>query len=160
MSPNPEPGVAPLRREPPVSPESAPFWEATRRGVFLLQWCTQCDEPVFYPRAACPRCGPPAAGLTWREASGRATVHAAVVEHRPDAAGAAFSGGQPYCVALVDLEEGVRMMTNVVGCAPDDVSAGMAVTLTWEPLSDGRQLPLFEPVPAGQRAASVPDEGP
>ncbi len=159
MNPSPEPGVAPLRREPPVSPESAPFWEATRRGIFLLQWCTQCDRPVFYPRALCPRCGTPAAGLTWREASGRATVHAAVVEHRPDAAGAAFSGGQPYCVALVDLEEGVRVMTNVVGCAPGDVDAGMAVTLTWEPLSDGRQLPLFEPASAGDPAAIVPDEG-
>ena len=51
MSPRPEPGVAPSRREPPVSPESAPFWEATRRGVFLLQWCGACDRPVFYPRA-------------------------------------------------------------------------------------------------------------
>ena len=77
----------------------------------------------------------------------RATVYAAVVEHRPEAAGAAFSGGEPYCVALVDLEEGVRMMTNVVGCPPDEVHSGMAVAVTWEPLSDGRQLPLFRPAP-------------
>jgi uncharacterized OB-fold protein len=93
--------------------------------------------------------------MTWREASGRGTVHAAVVEHRPERAGAAFAGGQPYCVALVDLEEGVRVMTNVVGCAPDDVHAGMAVALAWEPLSDGRQLPLFQPVPSGEPAAAV-----
>jgi uncharacterized OB-fold protein len=48
-------------------------------------------------------------------------------------------------VALVDLEEGVRMMTNVIGCPPDEVHSGMAVTVTWEPLRDGRQLPLFRP---------------
>jgi hypothetical protein len=83
--------------------------------------------------------------LEWREASGRATVYAAVVEHRPEAAGVSFSGGEPYCVALIDLEEGVRMMTNIVGCPPDDVHSGMAVTVSWEPLSDGRQLALFRP---------------
>ena len=63
----------------------------------------------------------------------------------PRRPGPTFSGGQPYCVALVDLEEGVRMLTNVVGCPPDEVHIGMAVTVTWEPLSDGRQLPLFAP---------------
>ena len=76
-----------------------------------------------------------------------ATVYAAAVENRPEAAGATFSGGEPYCVALVDLEEGVRMMTNIIGCPPGDVRSGAAVTLTWEPLSDGRQLPLFRPEP-------------
>ena len=121
-----------------------------------MQWCTACDRGIFYPRALCPYCGgagtasPEAAPLEWREASGRATVHAAVVEHRPEAAGAAFADGAPFCIALVDLEEGVRMMSNIVGCPPAEVSSGMAVTVTWEPLSDGRQLALFRPVgPAG-----------
>ena len=127
------------RFEPPVGAESGPFWEATREGRLLVQWCTACDRGVFFPRTLCPHCG--AAGpLEWREASGRASVHAAVVEHRPELAGAAFARGEPFCVALVDLEEGVRMMTNVVGCPPDEVSIGMAVTVTWEPLSDGRRL--------------------
>jgi uncharacterized OB-fold protein len=95
--------------------------------------------------------------MDWRTASGRATVHAAVVEHRPGASGAQFSGGEPYCVALVDLLEGVRMMTNIVGCPPDDVRVGMPVTVTWEPLSDGRHLPLFEPDP--NRRATTPGGG-
>jgi uncharacterized OB-fold protein len=138
-------GDAPTRFEPPVGAESGPFWEATREGHLLVQWCTACDRGIFYPRAFCPGCAAPGSALQWRTASGRATVHAAVVEHRPGAAGARFSGGEPYCVALVDLEEGVRMLTNVVGCPPDEVRAGMAVTVTWEPLSDGRQLPLFQP---------------
>jgi len=146
--------AAPSRFEPPVGAESGPFWEGTRTGRLLVQWCTACDRGVFYPRAFCPHCAAPDAAsalapesaLEWRTASGRATVYAAGVEHKPEAAGAAFSGGEPYCVALVDLEEGIRMMTNVVGCPPDEVHSGMAVAVTWEPLSDGRQLPLFRPV--------------
>jgi hypothetical protein len=94
--------------------------------------------------------------LEWRPASGRATVYATTVEHKPAATGATFSDGQPYVVALVELEEGVRMMTNIMGCPPGDVTIGMAVTVTWEPLSDGRHLPLF--TPSGARAD--PDPGP
>ncbi len=139
------------RLEPPVGAESGPYWDATREGRLLVQWCTDCDRGVFYPRAFCPHCGGRGDTLTWREASGRATVYAAVVEHRPEAAGATFSGGQPYCVALVDLEEGVRMMTNIVGCPPEDVRIGMPVFLTWEPLSDGRRLAMFEPSGGAER---------
>ena len=139
-----EAATAPTRFEPPVQPESGPFWEATRQGELLVQWCSACDRGVFYPRVFCPHCGG-RGGLEWRRASGRGTVYSAVVENRPEAAGAAFSGGRPYCVALVDLDEGVRMLTNVVGCPPEDVRCGLAVSVTWEPLSDGRQLPLFEP---------------
>jgi uncharacterized OB-fold protein len=134
-----------MRFEPPVGEDSGPFWEATRERRLLVQWCTACDRGVFYPRAFCPHCAAGRDALEWRTASGRATVYAAVVEHRPERAGARFSGGGPYCIALVDLNEGVRMLTNVVGCPPDDVHSGLAVTVTWEPLSDGRQLPLFRP---------------
>jgi uncharacterized OB-fold protein len=139
------------RLEPPVGAESGPFWDATREGRLLVQWCPRCDRGVFYPRAFCPYCGGGGGGgevggpLEWREANGRATVHAAVVEYRPEAAGASFADGAPYCIALVDLEEGVRMMTNIVGCRPEDVHSGMAVTVCWERLSDGRQLALFRP---------------
>jgi uncharacterized OB-fold protein len=144
VSPDQEVG-SPVRFEPPVGVESTEFWEATRKGQLLVQWCTACDRGVFYPRVFCPHCAAAADALEWRTASGRGIVYAAVVEHRPEAAGAKFSAGEPYCVALVDLEEGVRMLTNVVGCPPDEVRCGMPVAVTWEPLSDGRRLPLFEP---------------
>ena len=137
--------------EPPVGADSAPFWEATRTGVLLVQWCTECDRGIFYPRAFCPSCGMTAAdgqGLTWRQASGRASVYSFTIEHNPAASGATFSGGQPYVVALVELDEGVRMLTNIVGCDPAEVTIGQAVTVTWEPLSDGRQLPQFTPAAA------------
>jgi hypothetical protein len=131
--------------EPPVGAESGPFWEATREGHLLMQWCTACNRAIFYPRSFCPVCGATDSSLEWRPSSGRATVYAMTIEQKPAASGATFSGGEPYVVALVELEEGVRMMTNVVGCPPEDVTIGMAVTVTWEPLSDGRQLPLFTP---------------
>jgi uncharacterized OB-fold protein len=131
--------------EPPVGADSGPFWEATREGRLLVQWCTECDRGIFYPRSFCPICGSGRGSLEWRTASGRATVHAATVENKPAATGAGFANGEPYVVALVELEEGVRMMTNVIGCPPDEVKVGKAVTLTWERLSDGRQLPQFTP---------------
>jgi uncharacterized protein len=139
---------APTRMEPRVGAESGPFWEATREGRLLVQWCTACDRGIFYPRSFCPyNGGHDAASLTWKEASGHGVVYAVTVEHKPAAMGATFSGGEPYVVALVDLDEGVRMLTNVVGCPPDGVVIGLPVTVTWEPLTDGRQLPLFTPLP-------------
>lgn len=139
--------AVPTRMEPPVGPDSAPFWEATRDGTLLVQWCTACDEGIFYPRSFCPGCGARGSVLEWRTASGRGTVYAATIENKPATTGASFSGGEPYVVALVDLEEGVRMMTNVVGCPVGDVHPGLTVRVRWEPLSDGRQLPLFTPDP-------------
>jgi uncharacterized OB-fold protein len=81
-------------------------------------------------------------------------VYAVTVEQNPAATGAAWAGGQPYAVALIDLAEGVRMLSNVVGCPPEDVVIGMPVTVTWEPLSDGRRLPQF--TPSATTSASTP----
>src|SRR5207247_1661829 len=102
-------GSGPVTRlEPPTTETTAPFWDATRERRFLLQWCTACEAPVFYPRDVCPRCLGTA--LDWREASGRGTVYAVSVQHR--AANPTMSERVPYAVALVDLEEGVRIMSN------------------------------------------------
>jgi len=153
VSPGDDQADAPkaTRFEPPVGEDSGPFWDATRQGTLVVQWCTGCDRGIFYPRAFCPHCEAAPDRLEWRQASGRATVYAAVVENNPKATGAAFSGGEPYCVALVDLDEGVRMMSNVIGCPPAEVRSGMAVEVAWEPLSDGRRLPVFRP--QGRRGA-------
>jgi uncharacterized OB-fold protein len=115
--------------------------EATRDRRLMLPWCTGCERPHWYPREVCPWCLGDA--IAWRAASGRATVHAVSVHHR--AGMPQMEGREPYAVALVDLAEGVRMMTNVVGCDPADVAVGQAVVVTWESLSDGRNLPLFRP---------------
>jgi uncharacterized OB-fold protein len=77
-------------------------------------------------------------------------VYAFTVEHRTE--GVPFAGGAPFVVGLVALDEGVRLMANIVGCPTGDVRVGMAVTVSWEALSDGRHLPLFTPQP-GERAS-------
>jgi uncharacterized protein len=131
----------PARLEPPVTEVSQPFWDATREQRLILQWCIDCNEAIFYPREVCPRCM--GSALEWRPARGRGVVYAVTVENKPQ--NPRMFGGERFAIALVDLVEGVRMMTNVVGCAPDDVRVDMPVVLTWEELSDGRHLPLFAP---------------
>jgi uncharacterized protein len=127
--------------EPPATEASAPFWEATRHQQLLLQWCATCDKPVWFPREVCPWCL--GDELEWRPASGRGEVYACTVEHRPSMP--TPFGDAPYVIALVELDEGPRLMTNVVGCDPESVSVGMPVRVAWEALTDGRNLPLFEP---------------
>jgi uncharacterized protein len=135
------------RIDPPGSPTSDPFWAATRDHRYLVQWCTVCRTPIFYPREVCPTCLS-GESLGWRESSGRGTVYAVSVQHRP--ASPTMADRVPYAVALVDVDAGdgtstVRVMSNVVNCDPQAVRVGDPVTLTWETLSDGRNLPLFEP---------------
>ena len=129
------------RIEPPVSPVSKPFWDATRDQRFVLPWSTASETPMWYPREVDPAA--PDAAIEWREASGDGVVYAASVHHRPGPGRDPADG--PYVVALIELAEGVRMMSNVIGCPPGDVAVGMPVRLVWEPLSDGRHLPQFTP---------------
>ena len=79
------------RMEPPTSELTEPFWEATRERRFLLQWCTDCEQPVFYPREACPRCL--GTSLEWRPSTGDGQVYAVSVQHRPQMPLPAFSSG-------------------------------------------------------------------
>ncbi len=129
----------PTRIEPLASEVAGPFWEATREQQLVLQWCVACDRAIFYPREVCPGCL--GTDLEWRPASGDGTVYAVTVEHRPQ--NPAMRELAPYTVALVDLDEGVRMLSSVVGADPESVAVGQRVHVTWEPLSDGRNLPLF-----------------
>jgi uncharacterized protein len=128
--------------EPPASSAAAPFWEATRHDELVLPWCTACERPFWYPREICPGCL--GTDIDWRPASGDGEVYAVSVQHRGGPGRNEADG--PYAVALIELAEGVRVMTNVVGCPPDDVAVGMAVRATWEPLSDGRKLLQMTPV--------------
>jgi uncharacterized OB-fold protein len=127
--------------EPPVSDESAPFWDATRDKQLLLPWCTACARPFWYPRAGCPQCL--GSEIEWRPASGTAVVYASVVHYLPGPG--RDRDDLPYVVALVELPEGVRMMTNIVDCAPEAVTVGMSVNVSWKALSDGRHLPVYAP---------------
>lgn len=106
-----------------LSPEAGPeqrFFHALRTGIFQIQRCRACGRHVFYPRSNCPHCG--SKQLSWVQPSGRGTVYSTTVVRRP-----AEEGGD-HNVALIDLEEGPRMMATVVGVAPDQVAVGMEVT--------------------------------
>jgi uncharacterized OB-fold protein len=127
------------RFEPEPSPAGRPFWAATVERRFVLPWCASCGRPHWYPREACPFCLDPA--IEWREASGHGVVHARST--MPKAAQPLLAARVPYVVALVDLDEGVRLLTNLVGPDAHQLPIGAAVELEWEPLSDGRALPLF-----------------
>jgi uncharacterized OB-fold protein len=128
---------------PPPNPVSAPYWDAARRHQLVLQRCGRCDRHVFYPRRTCPYCG--GADLEWVPGSGRAVVHTYTVARRPTHP--AFADRGPYVIAIVELAEGPRLTTNIVGCDPDDVRIGMAVSVDFEDV-DGTDtsLPVFRPV--------------
>lgn len=125
-----------------TSKHAEPFWEATKEKKLLIQWCTHAEKPVHYPRELSPYSLEDT--LEWREASGKAEVYAVTVVHRPTIPVA--KGRVPYTVALVNLDEGVRMLTEIINCNPEDVKVGDKVQVAWEALAGGRHLPVFEKV--------------
>ena len=116
-----------------------PWWDATRESRLLVQRCDDCGAHQHYPRALCTACR--SGRLSYVESAGRGEVHSFTVVHRSPHP--AFE--PPYVVALVRLEEGPVMLSNIVGGPPDGISCGMRVQVTWEELADGRRLPLFTP---------------
>lgn len=126
---------------PRPSDHSAEFWSATTEGRFLIQRCDRCEEAIFYPRVNCPACG--STELTSIAASGRGSVFTYTIARRPTHR--AFADAGPYVIAIVELEEGPHLTTNIVDCDPEDVSIGMAVELTFAPEAEGVALPLFVP---------------
>ncbi|MBI2207241.1 MAG: Zn-ribbon domain-containing OB-fold protein [Candidatus Rokubacteria bacterium] len=113
---------------PAVTPETAPYWDGARDGKLLLQRCLACRAVRFYPRRTCPACWSP--DVEWIEASGRGRIASFTVIHRPPAP--AFAGRVPYVVALIDLDEGPRMMANVVGDRALEVAIDDAVEVIFE----------------------------
>jgi uncharacterized OB-fold protein len=136
------------------TPESVEFWLRTAHDELSLQRCQACHRFTFYPRVQCPACG--SALLSWTTASGRGTVWSYSVVGR--AVSEAFRASVPYVVALVALDEGPLMMSNIVDVDPADVSIGLAVTVCFEPIDDGRRLPLFRPAADVSAVAMVTDE--
>ena len=116
------------RPYPEPDGETQPFWDGIAAGVFRIQRCRECEEHVFYPRTVCPFCMS-AVALEWVDASGRAEVHSYTVVHR---APPGFAEDAPYVVALVELEEGPRLMTRLLGVEPHDAAVGMPVEVAIE----------------------------
>lgn len=130
------------RARPLPTPETRHFWDGTREGELRLQRCVSCEKAYFPPRPFCPACG--SREVSVFRASGKATLYSYVINHRPPAPG--FT--PPYSIAVVTLEEGPRMMTNIVGCpqTPEALELDMPLEATFEALDDEITLPLFRPV--------------
>ena len=136
--------MAAARALPTPTPETAHFWQGTRDGVLLLQRCRPCEKAYFPPRPFCPRCG--SRDVEVFRASGRATLYSYAIQHR------AMPGFEaPYAIAVVKLDEGPRMMTNIVDCAqtPDALVLDMPLEVAFQPVSDTVSLPVFRPPRAG-----------
>ncbi len=132
----------PKKPAPIVNDWARPFWEAARDNRLIIQKCRDCDKHIFYPRIACPHCF--SDNVEWVPASGKGTVYSyTVVEAN---APSAFMNDVPYVVAVVKLEEGVQMLSNIVGCDPVEVKCDIPVEVTFEKLDDEFTLPKFKPV--------------
>ena len=131
----------PGRFLPSPTPETRHFWDGTRVGELRLQRCRSCARAYFPPRPFCPRCA--GREVEVFRASGRARLLSYVINHHRPAPG--FQ--TPYSIALVELEEGPRMLTNVVGTpqTPEALMLDMPLEVTFEAISDEISLPLFRP---------------
>jgi uncharacterized OB-fold protein len=137
------PATEPKRIVPIPTPETKPFWQGTREGILRLQRCDACDHVYFPPRPFCPKCAGRA--VTWFAASGRGSLYSYVINHRP-----APGFEAPYSIAVVQLDEGPRMLTNIVDCpqTPEALALDMPVEVVFRALSDEIMLPLFRPLVA------------
>ncbi len=132
---------APAKPAPRPTADSADFWRYCAEGSLMLRHCRACDATMFYPRILCTNCM--STDLDWRPASGRGTVHAVSVVYR--APGDAFRPDVPYVIALVELAEGPRLMSNIVDCPPDEVHIDMPVRLRFESRGPDIAIPQFAP---------------
>jgi uncharacterized protein len=117
------------------------YWQSAADGKLVLQRCVDCGEFQFYPRALCAACG----GETeWVDASGRGTLHTYTIIRQNRSP--AFAALSPYAVGIVELEEGVRMMSNIVDCDVEQLQVGMALEVLLLKAADDVGLPFWRPV--------------
>lgn len=133
------PGVQKPLPEPSTLTE--PFWQGLRRREVRIQRCGECRRYVFYPRALCPYCL--SETLEWVRASGKGRVYSYTIVRR--AMHPAFQPAVPYVFAIIELEEGVRLPSNVINCRPEDVRVDMRVKAVYDDVTSDITLLKFEP---------------
>ena len=126
---------------PKPAPESVPYWEAAKKHQLELPKCNACGKFWFPPSQSCPNCL--AVDFDFKPVSGRGKVYSFVTFHR--VYHPAFAGEVPYVVAIVELEEGPRLHTNIVGCTNDQIHIGMPVEVVFEKVNDDTALVKFRP---------------
>ena len=131
---------------PAITTEAQPFWDAAAQNKLVMQHCKDCGAWVWTPRPLCNECG--SEHVEWTPMSGKGEIYSFTVIRQVvgRAASKAFEPDIPYVVAWVDLAEGPRMITNVVGCSVDQVKLGMKVSVVFEQASKDVWLPKFKPV--------------
>src|SRR5229473_496015 len=127
---------------PVVTEENRPFWEGCQQGKLLLQNCTKCQRCQFYPRLYCMQCG--SNSLRWIEASGNGVVYSYTIIHQNKSP--EFVHDTPYNVAIVQLEEGPRMLSNIVEIEPGELQVDLPVTVAFDQVTDTITLPRFRPL--------------
>jgi uncharacterized OB-fold protein len=132
----------PKRPLPEATPETREYWEGAKRGELRIQRCLSCGKAYFFPRPFCPFCS--STDVEWFTASGRGRLYSYVISQRP---AMGFQDWVPYVIAIVELDEGPRMMTNIIGVEPTpaNLPVDMPVEVTFERESDEITLPLFRP---------------
>lgn len=126
--------------KPEITPETEVFWDATTDGELLLRRCPDCDTVYHYPRTLCPNCLND--DTEWIEASGTGVVYSYTVTRQTRGE---YGDSTPYVLAYVELEEGPRIMTNIVGCDPDDVTVGQKVKVVFDDVDEDVALYRFTP---------------
>jgi len=129
----------PTKPLPQVSPEMAPFFDAARRHVLAVQHCAGCGTMRFPARTICSKCLSREA--TWAPVSGRGTVFSFAIMHQAIHPG--FAAETPYAVVVVELDEGPRLLSNLVDCPTADVHIGMPVEVVFDDLTPEVTLPKF-----------------
>jgi len=127
---------------PTVETDTRPYWDAAKEGKLLIAKCDACGKVHHYPRPFCPSCW--SEDVHPIEASGRGTLYTYSTVYVNDLH--PFKTRLPYVAALVELEEGPRLMTNIEGCEPDELSVGMAVEVDFRSLTEEFDAIVFRPV--------------
>jgi len=124
---------------PDITAESKPFWDACARHELLVQQCRACGALQYYPRGVCAACW--SADVDWKPSAGRGRVYTFTVTHRTQARG--FRDELPYVLAWITLDEGLQVMSNIVGVDPATVRIGMSVRVTFDDVREGLSIPKF-----------------
>ena len=126
---------------PTIDAHSQPYWEAASQGRLLVARCGSCGRAHHYPRPFCPHCW--SDDVAAEEASGGATLYTYSTVFMNDLA--PFRDRLPYIAAVVDLDEGPRLVTNIVGAEPDQLALGMRLQVDFRALTDDVSVPVFRP---------------
>ncbi|GGN52054.1 Zn-ribbon domain-containing OB-fold protein [Oceanobacillus indicireducens] len=124
--------------KPVYDEESRPFWEGLNNKELLIQQCKSCNKHIFYPRSLCPFCF--SEEIQWKKASGKAKIYSYTVIHQ---AFGPFKEETPFIVGIVELDEGVRMMTRIIG-EREQVEIDKEASVLFHRMSDDFTLPYFQ----------------